>query len=372
MSRHHVYPTLKPANPSCEYRRRQPIREDEKIITKEEKERRQKFPAYLLRSCLEATVTELGGSVNELELYLLQRRTLGVDQERLAQSEHTLFNPRCGALDHDPVLVNETVVGETTQRSDSLLGKIVLGGTAVLVASLADTVDLLVHFGTVVITVLTGTRDRVHDTGRMPCTNTSNLTQTFVGLTGELLGTPTSGDTLETVTLGNTDNIDHFVLFEDGVNVDGLLKVLFGPVDLVGHGSTVQLDLHNVGLLLAELDLADLGVRNDTDDLAVLLDALKLLGDGLGPFGVLLGVLGESLLLGTVPVLVEAALQFIAKVLGPDGSQRTKTARSLDVTDNTDNDHGRSLDDANGLDDFLLVHLCRAINSQMLPHKKAT
>jgi hypothetical protein len=44
-------------------------------------------------------------------------------------------------------------------------------------------------------------------------------------------------------------------------------------------------------------------------------------------------------------------------VLGPDGGQRSETTGSLDVTDNTDDDHRRGLDDGNGLDDFSLVHL---------------
>lgn len=132
----------------------------------------------------------------------------------------------------------------------------------------------------------------------------------------------------------------------------------FGEVNLVGDGSTVDLDLHQVGLLLLQRSLADLSVCDDTDNRAVLLDSLELLGDGLAVgLGVLGSVLGVSLLLGLVPVLVEASLDLVGEVLGPDGGQGSETARSLDVSDNTDNNHRRSLDDGNGLDDFLLVHL---------------
>lgn len=60
----------------------------------------------------------------------------------------------------------------------------------------------------------------------------------------------------------------------------------------------------------------------DTDDRAVLLDALEFAGDG-GSLvvGVLLGILGEGLLLALVPVLVESAFDLVAQVLGPDGGE---------------------------------------------------
>lgn len=53
----------------------------------------------------------------------------------------------------------------------------------------------------------------------------------------------------------------------------------------------------------------------------------------------LLGVLGESLLLALVPVLVEATLDLVAQVLSPDGGERAETTGSLDVANKTDGDH---------------------------------
>ena len=148
------------------------------------------------------------------------------------------------------------------------------------------------------IRTLTGTSDREHDLRRMPCTNTGDLAETLVCLARKLLGTPPVGDTLETVTLGNSDDIDNLVLLEDGSNVDGLLEQAVGEFDLVSDRATVDLDLHEVSLLLAETSLADLGVCEDTDDGAVLADTLELTGDGLATIlSVLLGVAGEGLLL---------------------------------------------------------------------------
>lgn len=189
---------------------------------------------------------------------------------------------------------------------------------------------------TVVVTHLTGTCNGPLHVVRVPGTDTSDLAETLVCLTRKLLGTPTGGDTVETVTAGDTDDIDDLVLLEDAVDTEGLLEEAVGEVDLVGNGTTVDLDFHQVGLLLLERGLADLSVGEDTDDSAVLLDALELAGDGgTAGLGAFLGVAGEGLLLALVPVLVEAALQLVAQVLGPDGGERSETAGSFNVTDDT-------------------------------------
>lgn len=194
-------------------------------------------------------------------------------------------------------------------RSDGLLGDIEFSGGVTLVGTLSNTVDLVVDRGTVVVTHLTSTGNSPLDVVRMPSTDTSNLTETLVCLARKLLGAPTRGDTVETVTLGDGNDINNLVLLEDAVDVNGLLEETVGEVNLVGNGATVDLDFHQVSLLLLEGGLADLSVGEDTDDGAVLLDALEFAGAALG---VLLGVASESLLLALVPVLVEAALELVA------------------------------------------------------------
>jgi hypothetical protein len=192
----------------------------------------------------------------------------------------------------------------------------------------------------------------------MPGTDTSDLAETLVGLARKLLGTPTVGDTLKSVTLGHSDDVNILILLEDRGNLDGLLEELVAEVNLVRDRATVELDLHEVSLLLGETGLADLSVGEDTDDSAVLADALELASNRLATIlSVLLGVAGEGLLLGAVPVLVEATLDLIGKVIGPDRGESAEAAGSLDVSDKTDNDDGGSFDNGDGLNNFTLVEL---------------
>merc|ERR1712054_659814 len=207
------------------------------------------------------------------------------------------------------------------------------------------------------VTVLTSTSDGVLDTARVPGTDTGDLAETLVGLTGELGDTPAGDDTLVTLTLGDGNGIDHLVLLEDAVDGDGLLEEALSESDLVGHAATVHLHLADVRLLLAEVELANLGVADDAEDGAVLVELLLLSLDA-GALSVLLGVPGECLLLlGGTPVLVEAALALVAEVLGPHSAARLEATRGLVVADHADGHHRRGLDHGNSLDDLLLVSL---------------
>lgn len=98
-----------------------------------------------------------------------------------------------------------------------------------------------------------------------------------------------------------------------------------------------------MGLLLSNRHFADLSVYKDTNDLAVFLDSLEVLGSGGVGAGGSGSIFGESLLLGFVPVLVEPALEFVRKMGCPDSGERAETAGSFDVANDTADNHGWSL-----------------------------
>jgi len=311
----------------------------------------------LLSRSLESTLTELGGSVDPLKLNLLKSSSGSVNLEGLSEGNNSLLDTGDGTLEDDKVVLDLTVSDETTHGGDGLLGAVELSGTVRLVVTTADSVDLVVDGSSVVVTVLTGTGNSPLNVGRMPSTDTGDLSQTTMSLSGKSGGTPSVGNTLVTVTLGDGNDIDVLVLLENRGDIDGLLKVLLSESNLVINGTTVDLDLSKVGLLLAKGSLADLGVGKNTDDSGVLSNSLKLTLDSSTTLSVLLSVLGESLLLGLVPVLVESSLDLIRQVLGPDSGEGTETTGSLDVTNNTDDNERRSVNNSDGLDDLTLVHL---------------
>ena len=319
-------------------------------------------PLGLLLAGLEATVAELGGGVDELEgdLFLELARLLG--GHGAAEGDDTAAGTADGALDHDVVVADDTIADEATHGGDGLLGEIVLGRGVLGVddGGAAEAVDLLVEVGTVVETVLTSASDGEGDTLGMPRANAGDLAETTMGLAGEGGNTPTVDDTFETVTAGDGADVARLGLGEDGVDADLLLEEGLGELELVLGGATVDLDFLDEGLLGLDAlvaELAVLGVGDDADDGGVLLEAAE--GDGAGGntgLGLLvLAEAGEGLLLGLLPVGVEAALELGGDVVSPDGAEGAEAAGGLTVAGEADDDDGGSLEDGDGFDDLLLV-----------------
>lgn len=76
----------------------------------------------------------------------------------------------------------DLLVGPSSQGVDGLVGNVKVGGTRLGIRTVSDPVDLLVLLGSVVVTVLTGSGNRVHDVGRVPSSDTGDLSETSVGL----------------------------------------------------------------------------------------------------------------------------------------------------------------------------------------------
>ena len=82
-----------------------------------------------------------------------------MDEHRLAESDDALLDTGDGTLEHNEVVVDLSVADEATHGGDGLLGDIELGRGVTSIVTAANTVDLVVDRGTVVVTVLTGTSD---------------------------------------------------------------------------------------------------------------------------------------------------------------------------------------------------------------------
>ena len=80
-------------------------------------------------------------------------RTACVDHKRLADSDDTLLGTRDRSLEHEVVVLDDTVVREASHGSDGLLGDVRFGGGVGLIVARTDTVDLLVELRAVVVTV---------------------------------------------------------------------------------------------------------------------------------------------------------------------------------------------------------------------------
>merc|ERR1719348_327035 len=100
-----------------------------------------------------------------------------------------------------------------------------------------------------------------------------------------------------------------------------------------------------------------LGHPNDVNHLILVEDGGHrdlLLDEIISPLG---AALGESLLLGLRPVLVEPPLGFFTDVFSPNSLESSQTAWGLNVTNNSNAHDWRSLEDCDGLHNLLLVDL---------------
>lgn len=85
----------------------------------------------LLGDGLELAVTNLRGSIDELDLELEVVPRLGGLEQRLADGNLSLARAHDGTAEEHEVLVDNTVVGEAAERGDVLGIRIGLGGSVV-------------------------------------------------------------------------------------------------------------------------------------------------------------------------------------------------------------------------------------------------
>lgn len=77
-------------------------------------------------------MSHFGRSINEFKVDAFQSGTLGVNQKGFTQSDDTFLGSNTTSLQHDEVVVDFSVMWETTHGGDRLVGQIVFSGSVVL------------------------------------------------------------------------------------------------------------------------------------------------------------------------------------------------------------------------------------------------
>jgi hypothetical protein len=113
-------------------------------------------------------MSKLTTGIDEFDIDRLEMLPGGMVHHALSKNERTLLHSHTSSLEHDPILIDLTVMNESSHGCDSLLGKVGSGTARSSIVLLSDAVYLLVHLGTVEVSVLTSTWNSGTDTSRMP------------------------------------------------------------------------------------------------------------------------------------------------------------------------------------------------------------
>jgi hypothetical protein len=166
---------------------------------------------------LESTVSHFTGSIDEFKVDLFQSSSTDLGNQTLSENENFFLGSNDATFDHEEIFSDDSVMGESSDGGDILFSEVGIGGGIVggsRTNSLSDSVNFLVHFGTVVISQLTSSRNSPSYTGRMPRSHTTNFTITSVGLFLQVLHAPTFYHSLESFSFCHSQNVNHFVLLE--------------------------------------------------------------------------------------------------------------------------------------------------------------
>merc|ERR1739842_14077 len=81
----------------------------------------------LFISSLESSMSKFGTGINELKINSLKMLPTGVIHHTLSHDQRSLLDTNNGTLQHNPILINLTIVWESTHWCDTLLSKISSG-----------------------------------------------------------------------------------------------------------------------------------------------------------------------------------------------------------------------------------------------------
>jgi hypothetical protein len=130
-------------------------------------------------------VSNLGTGVNVLKSDFLKSSSIDLGDNRFPQETDSLLRANTTSSDHNEVILDNTIMRESTHRSDILLSQIresrgiVLNTTG---SRLSYSVNLLVQFSSVMETEITSSGDSPPYSSWMPRSNTTNSSVTSMSL----------------------------------------------------------------------------------------------------------------------------------------------------------------------------------------------
>jgi len=255
-------------------------------------------------------MSKLGISIDKLELNLFEGDSGSLRDNALSKGDNSSLNSGASSLDHDKVLRDNSKSWKSSHRGNWLGRKIELGGSAVS-SGLSNSHNLVVDLRSVVISVLSSSSNSEGNSRWMPCSDACNLSKSLVSLSWKSSCSPSRRNSFESVSLGNSDRVDNFGIFENSVYGNEFLEKSNSEVNLLFDGSSVNLDFHDVSLLVDDSDLLDLSVGDNSNNGGVLLELSDFGLEERLVFQMSLRVLGEGLLLRLIPVLIKSSSNFV-------------------------------------------------------------
>lgn len=130
-------------------------------------------------------MTELGEGIDETKSDLLESRSSDMGKG-LKECNNSLASTHNRTFDHQPIILHNALVRETTSRRNNLLSQTRLSRSRGSNTSGTNMVNLLVDNSTMMVTILTNTSHSEVDTRRMPII--SSISLTFTSFLRRLLG----------------------------------------------------------------------------------------------------------------------------------------------------------------------------------------
>jgi hypothetical protein len=130
---------------------------------------------------LESTVTHLGGSIDELKVDLFEGSSGDLRHQGLSQHQDFFLGTNNTSLHHQEVISDHTVVGEPTHRGDVFISQVSISTGVVSNSAnggFTNSVHLLVHLGSMVISTLTSSGHSESYSSGMPRSDTTNFSIT--------------------------------------------------------------------------------------------------------------------------------------------------------------------------------------------------